>query len=285
MRDRTHDWMDAGAERREFRRWMLYSALGHALLLALLVWTPRPSAQAALPGAVMVDLVAMAVPAGEAARPSRAAPPPARTAPATPIPPEPKPEPQRPAPPPPPTREAVLPKEPQREPDKPKPSPKPEPKPEPEVAKAPEPKPAPPKPEPKKPPAPDYDDVLASLRAERGEARPERAAPPAAAPAAAAGSPGVAVTPEVAGWLRAARMAVRQAWALPAGFRKQPLETHITVELDAEGNVLAEPKVTQRSGNPWYDESVVRAVQKASPLPRPPEPGAWPFVFRPEDLG
>ena len=40
----------------------------------------------------------------------------------------------------------------------------------------------------------------------------------------------------------------------------------------------------RRSGNPWYDESVVRAIQKASPLPPPPEAGEWPFVFKPEDL-
>ncbi len=72
---------------------------------------------------------------------------------------------------------------------------------------------------------------------------------------------------------------------LPAGLRREPLETQIDVELDAQGNVLSAPKVTRRSGNPWYDESVVRAVQKASPLPPPPEPGTWPFVFRPEDLG
>lgn len=36
-------------------------------------------------------------------------------------------------------------------------------------------------------------------------------------------------------------------------------------------------------GNPWYDENVVRAIQKASPLPAPPEAGEWAFVFVPED--
>jgi len=265
---------DAG--RGELRRWVLLSALAHACVLAALAWAPRSSAPAALPGAVMVDLVAMAVPASEPARPAPA-PSPAR---ATPLPPEPapaKPPPQpKPPAPPPPTAEAVLPKTPQREPDKPKP-PKPEPKPEPDEAKA---KPEPPPPPPKKPPeAPDYDDVLASLRAERGETRPDRAT----APPAPAGAAGVPVSPEVASWQRAAQMAVRRAWVLPAGFRKQPLQTHVTVDLDAEGNVLGEPRVTQRSGNPWYDESVARAIQKASPLPRPPEAGAWPFVFCPEE--
>jgi TonB family protein len=274
LRDRASEWLDAGdVRRRAFRRWVLVSAAGHGLLLAALIWAPRPRAEAALPGAVTVDLVAMAGPAGAAAAPRQAAPPPA---PSKPLPPEPapaKPEPPKPPPPLPPKAETVLPKTPQRDPDKPKPKAQPEPKPEP-----------PKKPEPAKP---DYDDVLASLRAERGETRPEAVDRSAAGArsAEAAGGRGMVVTPEVAGWLRAARIAVRQAWALPPGFRKQPLETHVSVDLDAQGNVLSEPKVTQRSGNPWYDESVVRAIQKASPLPAPPEPGTWPFVFRPEDLG
>jgi TonB family protein len=206
----------------------------------------------------------------------------------------------------------VIPKTPQKEPEKPKEKPQPEPKPEPEpkpsaepkpppkeVAKAEPPKPAPAKPPPPKPkPQESYDDVLAELRAERGESRPDRVERPtrtanAASPGAGgtATAPGVrasgtaSVTPEVAAWLRAARLHVRQAWVLPAGFRREPLETQIEVELDAQGNVLSEPKVVRRSGNPWYDESVVRAVQKASPLPPPPEAGTWPFVFKPEDLG
>jgi TonB family protein len=35
----------------------------------------------------------------------------------------------------------------------------------------------------------------------------------------------------------------------------------------------------QSSGNPWYDESVERAIQKASPVPAPPEAGDWQFTF------
>jgi TonB C terminal len=37
--------------------------------------------------------------------------------------------------------------------------------------------------------------------------------------------------------------------------------------------VRGEPDLVQRSGNPWYDEGVVRSIRKASPLPAPPEPG------------
>jgi len=49
-------------------------------------------------------------------------------------------------------------------------------------------------------------------------------------------------------------------------------------------------KVVQASGNPSYDESVIRAVNKSSPLPAPPEAVRNDFsdvelAFRPEDLG
>ena len=84
--------------------------------------------------------------------------------------------------------------------------------------------------------------------------------------------------------IRSARVHVRQAWVLPPGFRDAPLETHVEIELDSGGRMLGDPRVTRRSGNPWFDEGVVRAMQKASPLPPPPRSGAWAFVFRPEDL-
>ena len=56
-------------------------------------------------------------------------------------------------------------------------------------------------------------------------------------------------------------------------------EDTIRVELDASGGVVGEPRIVGRSGNPWYDEGVVRSIQKASPLPPPPEAGEWSFVF------
>ncbi len=70
---------------------------------------------------------------------------------------------------------------------------------------------------------------------------------------------------------------------VPPGFRMQPLETRVIVRLDAGGTLLGEPRVTRRSGNPWYDDGVVRGLQKASPLPPPPEAGEWEFIFVPED--
>jgi colicin import membrane protein len=49
-------------------------------------------------------------------------------------------------------------------------------------------------------------------------------------------------------------------------------------------------KIIQPSGNPSFDESVLRAVRKSNPLPPPPEALRKEFsevelTFRPEDLG
>ena len=171
------------------------------------------------------------------------------------------------------------------------------PKPVPKKVVLPE-KPATPKPEPKRveekvpPPEPerveqDYSDVLAQLRADAGEnAEPEPPAPAPTTTTATAGSGsgvGIPVSPEVAAWVKKAKIHVRRAWVLPPAFRTQALEAHVRVDLDAGGNVIGVPEVVRRSGNPWYDEGVVRAIQKASPLPPPPAADEWAFVFVPGD--
>ncbi len=108
-----------------------------------------------------------------------------------------------------------------------------------------------------------------------------RAAPTAIG---SAGSPdGVAISPEVAAWLKRAKIHGRKNWVVPPGFRTQALEARVEVDLDASGGVRGTPRLSHRSGNPWYDEGVIQAIQKSSPLPPPPEAGKWPFVFLPED--
>ncbi len=178
-----------------------------------------------------------------------AAPAPARAMPARPKPSKPK------------TR--VLPKESRIPKPKPKPEAKPEPKPEPE-------------------PQVDYEDFLAKLREEAGEV--DQPVEVAGAGSARPGSGrGVPVTPEVMAWMRKAKVHVTRAWVLAPGFRTQSLSTEIRVRLSAGGDVLG-VHVARRSGNPWYDESVERAIKKASPLPPPPGADEWVFVFRPEDV-
>jgi colicin import membrane protein len=70
---------------------------------------------------------------------------------------------------------------------------------------------------------------------------------------------------------------------LAPGFRLQPLATLVEVSLDASGSLVGSPRVERSSGNPWYDDSTLRAVQKASPLPAPPAAGTYTIEFRPED--
>jgi len=229
-------------EQREFRQLLVVSVLAHAALAIFLGFSP--GSEVVMPqGVIAVELVSLPSPApAPASKAARPRPPP---------PPEPK--------------QVVLPKE----TAPPKPEPKLEPKPV-----------APPKPkaEPSAEPAPerDYSDVLSELRAEAGDEPPT----PAPAQTASIGSPtGNPVSPEFLAWERRARIHIRQNWVVPPSFRDEPLRTSIVVELDAGGAILGEPRIVKRSGNPWYDDGVVRSIQKASPLPPPPEPGEWSFVF------
>jgi colicin import membrane protein len=237
---------------RQFRRFVKISAVIHAGLAVLAVIGPMQRSSRHLPVVERVELVEALVPA------ARPAPAPARPAPA------------RPKPPPPPAKK-ILPKEPA-----PLPKPKPaeaKPKPEPRVEPKPEPKPA-------EEPAPeqDYEDVLADLRKEVGETAPAPQEQAAAAPAGGpVGGPGI-VDPLLARWQREVKIHVTRAWIVPAGFRSEALVTEVEVELSATGDVLGTRK-TKGSGNPWFDESVERAIEKASPLPAPPEAGEWPFRF------
>jgi len=266
-------------DRRRFRAMVLGSGAAHALLLLFLVLGPSLSSPPpGIPGVVVVDVVTMApgLTPAPAAAPKPVAPRPAPPPPKPKAEPIPPPEPVAPPKPPPPVvAKKVLPKEATAKPE-PKPAPKP-------VAKA------PPKPAAKPPPKQvDYDDLMKELRSDAGEARPEavqQAASGAAATSSTLPSGGlggtVKVSPEMMAWIRDTRIHVRKNWVKAPGFQR--LQTQLLVELDAAGNVIGEPRVLQRSGNPYYDDSVVRAIQKASPLPKPPRAGEWPFVFPSEE--
>ena len=247
--------IDLDEERRgDFRRFFIISALLHLGLVAMLAFSPGMPRIDAPMGAISVDLVAAPM---RAAPPPRAAPKPAPT----PAPAKPAPKPKPPVP-----EKRVLPKE--TTAPKPTPRAKREEIPPEAVTRT-------------ETPEKDYSDVLDQLRNEIGEekapaAEPERVA--AAAPAGGGGT-GRPVSPEVADWMRRARIHVRRTWVVPPGFRQQSLATVVDIDLDRGGNVLGQPEIVKRSGNPWYDDGVLRSIQKASPLPAPPEAGVWNFVF------
>jgi len=238
--------------RKDFRRMVVVSAVLHVFALGLAVSRPAPHIVAP-PQVIAVELVS------DPSRPAKPAPS------ARPTPPRPKPKPK--------PAKTVLPAKPR--------GPKPEAKPRPERRK-----------EvfldPTEKQEKSLDDLLADFREEQGEPTPTPApAPEPVRTASAAPSPGAStgarIPPEVADWMRRVKLHVKRNWVVQPGFRMQALTTHVSVRLDAAGNVMGEPEITRRSGNPWYDESVVRGIVKASPLPAPPEADDWPFIFTPED--
>jgi outer membrane biosynthesis protein TonB len=243
--------------RREFRRMVVWSALLHAGALGLVMVSPKISEREP-PRVISVELVAPAPPAARAAPKPAPAPPPA----AVPAPPPP--------PPPPEPKEIVLPEK----PTAPKPQEKPKPKPREEVFK-----------EPPKKKDENLDDLLAQLRGS------EKAPPaPAAAPVetAVAPSPGPSegvgeLTPEEAAWRARVRQKMRGIWIVPPGFRTQPLKTLVVVTLDGAGNIVGSPRITKKSGNPWYDDGVMLGLAKAKSLPAPPQAGDWVLQFEPGD--
>ncbi len=134
-----------------------------------------------------------------------------------------------------------------------------------------------------------YEDALAALRSDLNE--PEVSNPPAAATAAKENhedlslplqKSGAQVSSEVAAWIGKTQRHLRKEWIVPPQFLNRALVTELTVRLSAAGEVLGRPKVVRSSGDPFWDDNTVRALQRASPLPPPPESGEWPFVFTPQ---
>jgi len=198
-----------------------------------------------------------------------------------------QPEPARPTPPPPPPAPKPEPRieKPDiavKAPPKPKPKPKPEPKPEPK----PKPKPAP-KPVAKPEPKPDdsraqqlfaealqrEQQVIAAAR--ESERLREQLARDAQA----------ARDRAMFNWVDRIRASIRQNIILPPGIQGNP-EARVVVTLLPNAEVL-EAKLVFSSGHTAYDDAVIRAVYKASPLPKPDTPGLFQRTldlrFRPQD--
>lgn len=137
------------------------------------------------------------------------------------------------------------------------------------------------KPRPAQPEELNYDDALAQLREELGESSEPpteiaRAAEPSSAPAV-----GERIDPEVAAWMLATRRHVRSVWVTPPEFLERPLRTVLAVQVTSDGRILGEPDVVRRSGDPFWDDTAVRAILRASPLPPPPMAGEWQLSFTP----
>ncbi|MBM4264938.1 MAG: cell envelope integrity protein TolA, partial [Deltaproteobacteria bacterium] len=75
---------------------------------------------------------------------------------------------------------------------------------------------------------------------------------------------------------------IKENWAWP-GRGNIKVEVYFSIKANGE---IAGLKVVQTSGDASFDESVLRAVRKSSPLPPPPEgfSNFW-LTARPQDLG
>jgi TolA protein len=93
---------------------------------------------------------------------------------------------------------------------------------------------------------------------------------------------GAVVSPELARWNLDTRRRIQNRWVTPSNFRNRGLATTLELHLSASGDVIGTPKVVRSSGDPFFDETAVRAVLKAAPLPRPPKPGRRVLIFNAE---
>jgi len=82
----------------------------------------------------------------------------------------------------------------------------------------------------------------------------------------------VRLSPELRDYFRRLEESVRSSWVLPGALvrdaAKFVVELRIVIEKDGR---VSEERIERGSGNPYFDDSVRRAIRKASPLPVPPE--------------
>jgi colicin import membrane protein len=91
--------------------------------------------------------------------------------------------------------------------------------------------------------------------------------------AAGGGAKGtVRLSPELIDYFRRLEEKVRRSWILPGTLVRDAakLEVEIRIMIEKDGRV-SEDRIERGSGNLYFDESVQRAIRKASPLPVPPE--------------
>ena len=92
-------------------------------------------------------------------------------------------------------------------------------------------------------------------------------------PAGLPGASGTArVAPEILAYARALDEKVRANWTVPELAEKvaKSLMVQVRITIEKDGSV-SKVRMEKVSGNSYFDDSVERAIRKASPLPVPPE--------------
>jgi colicin import membrane protein len=82
----------------------------------------------------------------------------------------------------------------------------------------------------------------------------------------------VRVSPELLEYFRKLEQRVRESWVLPEALTGDAgkLMVEVVIVIEKDGRV-SDTRIQKGSGNGYFDESVRRAIRKASPLPIPPE--------------
>lgn len=62
---------------------------------------------------------------------------------------------------------------------------------------------------------------------------------------------------------------IKKYWALPQWLTKKNLKAQIIIRVDEKGQLLSR-ELVKSSGNPSFDDQVLRTVDEANPLPAPP---------------
>ena len=130
----------------------------------------------------------------------------------------------------------------------------------------------------------DYEDALSQLRDDLGEKTPVRveAQPQGERSAPAASEPGVSIDRDIVAWVIETQRHVRSRYITPPEFLNRSLATGLEVLLTSGGELVGMPTVVGPSGDPFFDDNALRAVMMSAPLPPPPRPGSYTFVFTSE---
>lgn len=82
--------------------------------------------------------------------------------------------------------------------------------------------------------------------------------------------------PEYIAYQARLRYKIMQEWILPTAYLEGPFlpKASLVVQINQQGEIIS-TEWEGRSGNPSFDSSCLRAVQRASPLPTPPQRLEW----------
>lgn len=90
----------------------------------------------------------------------------------------------------------------------------------------------------------------------------------------------------MASYIDKVRIKVRSNIVLPPNIPGNPEAIFIVRQLPS-GDIVGEPRMVRSSGHRAYDEAIVRAIKKSSPLPKPDDPSLFQreleLRFRPLD--